>query len=172
MIRETNWAGNHTYRATTMHRPESIEQLREIVSRAPRIHGLGSRHCFNDIADSAELVSIDAIEPPVEIDREAMTVAATAGHALATVLAEQLAATGVPFRDAHWRVGDLVAQAEARGCDLAELPAGHLRELLPELAHTAPLIPTLSQALEAADLPGGTAPRRVREALHTATERL
>ena len=74
MIRETNWAGNHTYRAMTMHRPESIEQLREIVSRAPRIHGLGSRHCFNDIADSAELVSIDAIEPPVEFDREAMTV--------------------------------------------------------------------------------------------------
>ncbi|MBA2469588.1 MAG: FAD-binding protein [Chloroflexia bacterium] len=74
MIRETNWAGNHVYRASTIHRPESVEELREIVSRAPRIHALGSRHCFNDIADSAELVSIDAIEVPVEIDREAMTV--------------------------------------------------------------------------------------------------
>jgi len=118
------------------------------------------------------LRATDGMLAEVAFDREAMTVAATAGHALATVLAERLAATGVPFRDAHWRVGDLVAQAEARGCDLAELPAGHLRELLPELAHTAPLIPTLSQALEAADLPGGTAPGRVREALHTAKERL
>ena len=118
------------------------------------------------------LRATDGMLAQVAFDREAMTVAATAGHALATVLAERLAATGVPFRDAHWRVGDLVAQAEARGCDLAELPAGHLRELLPELAHTAPLIPTLSQALEAADLPGGTAPGRVREALHTAKERL
>jgi argininosuccinate lyase len=118
------------------------------------------------------LRATDGMLAEVAFDREAMTVAATAGHALATVLAERLAASGVPFRDAHWRVGDLVAQAEARGCDLAELPAGHLRELLPELAHTAPLIPTLSQALEAADLPGGTAPGRVREALHTAKERL
>lgn len=74
MIRETNWAGNHAYRATTIHRPVTIEQLQGIVCRAPRIHALGSRHCFNDIADSAELVSIDAIELPIEIDREAMTV--------------------------------------------------------------------------------------------------
>lgn len=74
MSRETNWAGNHVYRATTIHRPKSVEELREIVSRAPRIHALGSRHCFNDIADSAELVSIDAIDTPVEIDRAAMAV--------------------------------------------------------------------------------------------------
>ncbi|MBA3274485.1 MAG: FAD-binding protein [Chloroflexia bacterium] len=78
MIRETNWAGNHVYRATAIHHPESVEELREIVSRAPRIHALGSRHCFNDIADSAELVSIDAIVSPVEIDREVMTVTAGA----------------------------------------------------------------------------------------------
>jgi len=57
-----------------LHQPASVEHLREIVSRAPRIHALGSRHCFNDIADSTELVSIDAIETPVEIDPVAMTV--------------------------------------------------------------------------------------------------
>ncbi|MDQ3657206.1 MAG: FAD-binding protein, partial [Chloroflexota bacterium] len=93
MIRETNWAGNHVYRAVTIHRPVSVEHLREIVSRAPRIHALGSRHCFNDIADSAELVSIDAIESPVEIDREAMTVTVGASIRYGT-LAQALQASG------------------------------------------------------------------------------
>ncbi len=87
MSHGTNWAGNHTYRATTLHRPASVEELREIVSRAPRIHALGSRHCFNDIADSTELVSIDAIDSPVEIDREAMTVTVGASIRYGTLAA-------------------------------------------------------------------------------------
>jgi xylitol oxidase len=63
-----NWAGNLVYRAGRLHRPESLEQLREIVARAPRIRVLGSRHCFNDIADSDELVSLDALPPAIEVD--------------------------------------------------------------------------------------------------------
>ena len=78
----------------------------------------------------------------------------------------------MPFRDAHWRVGELVVQAETRGCDLSELPDEQLRALLPELADEATLVPTLSQALEGADLPGGTAPGRVRDALQTVKERI
>ena len=87
MSHGTNWAGNHTYRATTLHRPASVEELREIVRRAPRIHALGSQHCFNDIADSTELVSIDAIDSPVEIDREAMTVTVGASIRYGTLAA-------------------------------------------------------------------------------------
>ncbi len=93
MIRETNWAGNHTYRATTIHWPESLEQLGEVVSRAPRIHALGSRHCFNDIADSAELVSLEGIASPVEFDRESMTVIVGANIRYGT-LAQALHAGG------------------------------------------------------------------------------
>jgi len=64
----TNWAGNLVYRAERLHRPQSVEQLREIVARAPRIRVLGSRHCFNDIADADELVSLDALPPAIEVD--------------------------------------------------------------------------------------------------------
>lgn len=70
----TNWSGNYAYQATKLHRPASVDELRTIVARAPKIHVLGSRHCFNDIADSAELISLDAINFGVEIDRSAMTV--------------------------------------------------------------------------------------------------
>ncbi len=93
MTNGTNWAGNHAYRAKVVHRPESIEELREIVNRAARIHALGSRHCFNDIADSSELVTLDAIDIPVEIDRSAMTVTIPAGIRYGT-LAEQLHRSG------------------------------------------------------------------------------
>jgi argininosuccinate lyase len=103
---------------------------------------------------------------------ERMRAAATAGHALATALAERLLAAGVPFRDAHWRVGELVAAAEGRNRDLSELPASELSEALPELADHDPIIPTLSDALAAADLPGGTAPARVRAATTATLERL
>jgi argininosuccinate lyase len=114
----------------------------------------------------------DGMLAEVAFDRAAMAAAAIGSHALSTALADRLTAAGVPFRDAHWRVGELVASAEARGCDLSELPDQELRALLPELAPEATLVPTLAQALEAADLPGGTAPRRVRAALHAAKERL
>jgi argininosuccinate lyase len=114
----------------------------------------------------------DGMLAEVAFDRAAMAAAAIGGHALSTALADRLTAAGVPFRDAHWRVGELVANAEARGCDLSELPDEELRALLPEVDAEATLIPTLAQALEAADLPGGTAPRRVRAALHAAKERL
>jgi alditol oxidase len=63
----TNWAGSYAYCARELHRPAAVEELREIVARAPRIRVLGSRHTFSDIADSDELVSLDALPQDVEI---------------------------------------------------------------------------------------------------------
>jgi xylitol oxidase len=75
----SNWAGYHHYRAATLHRPSSVEQLREIVAAAPRIRALGSRHSFNDLADSAELVTLVGIDPDIRIDAESETVSFSAG---------------------------------------------------------------------------------------------
>jgi len=63
----TNWAGSYAYRARELHRPASVEELQEILSSRPRIRVLGSRHTFNDIADSDELVSVDALPADVDI---------------------------------------------------------------------------------------------------------
>jgi argininosuccinate lyase len=91
---------------------------------------------------------------------------------LATALAERLLRAGVPFREAHWRVGELVARAEAAGCDLSALADAELRKALPELAGHDPVIPSLAEAVAAADLPGGTAPNQVRSALVDTRERI
>ena len=118
------------------------------------------------------LSAMEGMVRDTTFDADAMRAAAERGHALATALAERLLRAGVPFRDAHWRVGGLVADAEAAGCDITELPIARLREALPELKDHDPIIPTLAEALAAADLPGGTAPNRVRTALADARERI
>ena len=74
MPAERNWAGTYTYRAGALHRPSTVEQLQEIVAAAPQIRVLGSRHSFSDIADAAELVSLDALPPEIGVDRTARTV--------------------------------------------------------------------------------------------------
>jgi alditol oxidase len=73
-----NWAGNLAYRARLLHEPESVEQIQEIVSRSRSIHALGSRHSFNDIADTTgdhvslarlpRFIAIDQSEPSVRVD--------------------------------------------------------------------------------------------------------
>ena len=136
-----------------------LQDTREPMQRTARSLEL----CLAAMADMLTGVTFDA---------DAMAAAAASGHALATALAERLLRAGVPFRDAHWRVGALVVEAEAAGCDLAELPVSTLRRALPELADHDPIVPDLATAVAAADVPGGTAPRRVRAALAAIRERI
>jgi alditol oxidase len=64
-----NWAGNLAYRAARLHRPAGVAELQEIVARSERVKALGSRHCFNDIADTAaDLVALDRLPAEVSID--------------------------------------------------------------------------------------------------------
>ena len=76
----SNWAGNYTYRATRLHQPETVEQLQELVSRGDKLKALGTRHSFNDIADSSEdLISLEQFDQVVALDRESHTVTVEAG---------------------------------------------------------------------------------------------
>lgn len=75
----TNWARYHEYRASTLHRPSTLEQVQDVVSTTPRIRALGSRHSFNDLADSAELVTLQGLDPAIEIDEHTETVSFSAG---------------------------------------------------------------------------------------------
>jgi alditol oxidase len=66
-----NWAGNYAYGAAKLHYPETIEQVQELVSHGDKLKALGSRHSFNDIADSpGDLISLDRLERVFEVDRE------------------------------------------------------------------------------------------------------
>ena len=75
----SNWAGNYRYKAKDLYRPQSLGEIQELVKRLDKIKALGSRHCFNDIADSPiALVSTEHLDQ-VEIDENAMTVTLGSG---------------------------------------------------------------------------------------------
>ena len=75
-----NWAGNYTFRARRIHEPRSIDETQEIVRAASSLRVLGSRHSFNDIADTeGDLISLAALPRTIEIDRAAETVTIDGG---------------------------------------------------------------------------------------------
>jgi xylitol oxidase len=69
-----NWAGNHVYAATAVHRPRSMAELAAVLAAGERIRVLGSRHSFNAIGDAPALVSLEDLPGGVEVDRAAGTV--------------------------------------------------------------------------------------------------
>ncbi len=75
----SNWSRSHAYRAGVLHEPTTLEQLQDVVALAPRIRALGTRHAFNAMADSAELVSLGRMDPDIQIDAESETVSFGAG---------------------------------------------------------------------------------------------
>ncbi|MDH6181179.1 xylitol oxidase [Microbacteriaceae bacterium SG_E_30_P1] len=94
----TNWARHYEYRASTLHTPSNLAQLQEVVAAAPRIRALGSRHSFHDLADSAELVSLESLPAAIRIDVESETVSFSAGVRYGE-LAPVLAASGWALRN-------------------------------------------------------------------------
>ncbi|HEY7524912.1 MAG TPA: FAD-binding protein [Candidatus Limnocylindrales bacterium] len=70
-----NWAGNIAYRARRMEEPRSVAQVQELVRAATSIRALGSRHAFNDLADTTGiLLSTAGLPRRIEIDQAASTV--------------------------------------------------------------------------------------------------
>ncbi|WP_431835853.1 FAD-binding protein [Cellulomonas sp. Y8] len=76
----TTWAGNLTYAAARVHEPRTVEEVQEVVAAARHVRALGTRHCFNDVADTPhDLVRLDGLDPAVEVDAAARTVTVSAG---------------------------------------------------------------------------------------------
>ncbi|MFI9168274.1 D-arabinono-1,4-lactone oxidase [Streptomyces lincolnensis] len=73
----TNWAGNITYAAKELHRPHSLDALRDLVAGSTTVRVLGSGHSFNEIAEPGPegvLLSLAALPAEVDVDTEARTV--------------------------------------------------------------------------------------------------
>ena len=70
-----NWAGNYEYRAARLHEPESMDQVQDLVRTVPKLRVLGSRHSFNDLADTTgDLLSLARMPRVFELDPQARTV--------------------------------------------------------------------------------------------------
>ena len=100
--------------------------------------------------------------PAIQPNRERMREAARQGFSTATDLADYLVRRGVPFRDAHEIVGRAVRHATEQGCDLADLPLAELQAISGHIEKDVFDVLTVDGSMAARDLPGGTAPKRVR----------
>ena len=77
---ERNWAGNVTFGAARWHAPTAVGEVSAIVGAADRVRAVGSRHSFNDIADtSGDVVSLQHMNRVLAIDPDARTVTVEGG---------------------------------------------------------------------------------------------
>jgi len=128
---------------------------------------------FDTVDTLVETLAIFAeMIPGIEVEPEKMRTAAREGYATATDLADYLVKRGVPFRDAHEAVARAVRAAEARGCDLADLPLAELRSFAREIDADVYSVLTLEGSIASRAHFGGTAPERVREAIRRARNEL
>ena len=101
---ETNWAGNLRYRAERLAEPGDLDDLIDTITGARQVRVLGTRHSFNDIADTdGTLVSLARLVDEPALDE----------------------ATGVVSVPAGMRYGDLAPWLHERGralSNLASLP--------------------------------------------------
>lgn len=105
-------------------------------------------------------------------NRERCAAAASVGFLDATDLADLLVHAGVPFRDAHERVGAAVREAIESDCELYELPLDRTRDLFPELDQDLSEALSLQEILARRATTGGTSPSRVNEEVKRWKERL
>jgi xylitol oxidase len=91
----TNWAGNIVFGAERVHRPRSVDEVRDIVAAAGRLRVLGSGHSFNRLADTdGDLLSLADLPRIVEVAPDRASVRIDGGIRYGE-LAAKLAAEGL-----------------------------------------------------------------------------
>lgn len=75
-----NWAGNLEYSTDRLYSANSLEQVRNYVKKQNKLKVLGTRHCFNNIADSTDnFLSLKPMDEVAALEPEARTVTVDAG---------------------------------------------------------------------------------------------
>lgn len=75
-----NWAGNLQYSTDRLYKANSVKEVQELVKKYEKLKVLGTRHCFNNIADSTNnLISLREMDQVVSLDTKAHTVTIESG---------------------------------------------------------------------------------------------
>jgi alditol oxidase len=75
----TNWAGNYQYRAENLFHAGTLPELQQLLRDSPHVKALGTRHSFQDIADTSGLhIALDHFDD-LALDRAAAQAAIGGG---------------------------------------------------------------------------------------------
>ncbi len=108
----------------------------------------------------------------LQFNRARMSAAAESGYLNAMAAATYLVHKGVPFRKAHEKIGNAVRFALEKGVELGQLSLEELRQFGEEFGEDFYAAASLEATLDCHDVIGGTARKRVRQALESAAGRI
>jgi xylitol oxidase len=75
----TNWAGNFEFSTDRVYDAATLDQVRSLVTAHNKLKVIGTRHCFNRIADSPDgLLSLKSIDDAIQLDPQSKTVTVSA----------------------------------------------------------------------------------------------
>ena len=111
---------------------------------------------------SAALDVFSAMLPELKINRRQMEAAAGDPNLLATDLAEYLVNKGLPFREAHEIVGQLVADSIKKGKKLGAIPVAQLKRLSLKFDVDVAKVFDVHRSLSARQAIGAPSPKNVK----------
>ena len=125
-----------------------------------------------DVVDTLEIVLpiFTAMIPAISVQRDNMYQVALSGYATATDLAEYLVRKNVPFRDAHKIVGNVVNFAINQQQQLSDLALDQLQSFGNMIEKDVFEVLSLEGSIQSRNHFGGTAPKRVAQALQAMRE--
>nr|XP_036226553.1 argininosuccinate lyase-like isoform X1 [Bactrocera oleae] len=119
---------------------------------------------FDRLQDA--LTVVEGVIKTMQLNRERME-SALSPDMLATDWAYYLVRKGVPFRQAHHYIGEVVAYAEKHGLELNEIPLGELQKICKEFNVDIAQVSDYGVNVEKYDATGGTATKSVKQQLKT-----
>ncbi len=118
-----------------------------------------------DAADNLmlALAAMEGMVKDMSANVDNLAAAAGSGFSTATDLADWLVrAVNMPFRTAHHVTGTLVAMAESKGCDLADLSIEDMKSVHDEITEDVYSVLTVENSVKSRMSYGGTSPAQVR----------
>ncbi len=133
---ERTWSGTYEFGAERILTPRTVEEAQELVASSSRIRSLGTRHSFNDIADSdGELITLIDIAPEIVVDGDTVTVT---GGTRYGVLARELERHGRALHNMGSLPHISVAGATATGTHGSGVTNGSLSTAVRAIERIAP----------------------------------
>jgi argininosuccinate lyase len=121
---------------------------------------------------TASLEMIEAVIESTRLNPSRPVTAAEESWVVATDLAEALARAGVPFHQAHQLVGRLVLESVKQGKKPSDWTPSALTAFAPEFTFEMSSLLNPAEGMKTRNLPGGTGPAAVSDALDQAEARL
>ncbi len=155
----------------------SLTTLMTLMKGQPLTYNRDNQEDKQPVFDAADTVSacvtvMARMMANMTFNRDAMYEAAGRGFSTATDLADYLVRRGVPFRDSHAIVGNVVRHAQNEKVDIAELELAALQGFSGEIEADVFDVLTLEGSVASRNHIGATAPQRVREEVAIARQRI